>query len=249
MNDQTMEEGIVATYRRVAREYRASDERHVRCGIYEGHCRQLGEITSSFNRMVSVLDVGCGTGRYFHCLRNVKHLVGLDVSPEMLAEAENPVKAGEITARKVELVCASASVVEFPEASFDLIFSLGMFGYGCPVTEELLCRFSKWLVPKGCLYFDVPDLERLGRAIRCRRALKQMIYPMLPGGAQDWWDRRCDWLPLFAYTQAELRGLVESCGLTRVQIFPREQRFPKERRYKLECIASAGDALVSKKFF
>jgi SAM-dependent methyltransferase len=241
MNRQKMEESIRASYRQVAREYRTSDERHVRCEIYEAHCGKLQEITSSFNRMVSVLDVGCGTGRYFHCLRNVKHLVGLDMSPEMLKEAENPVKASEITARKIELICASADSAEFPAGSFDLVFTLGMFGHGCPVTDELLCRFAKWLAPGGFLYFDAPDQEQLELGLRWRLAVKQLVYPRLPEGIQEWWDRRCGWMPWFAYSQSELRSLVKSCGFGRVEILSREQRLPSERRYKLECIASLED--------
>ena len=34
-----------------------------------------------------VLDLGCGTGRYFHCLNNISCLVGIDISPDMLEVA------------------------------------------------------------------------------------------------------------------------------------------------------------------
>jgi SAM-dependent methyltransferase len=239
---QKMEESLKASYRHVAREYRASDEHHVGCAIYLAHCLQLNTITSSFKRLISVLDVGCGTGRYFHCLRNVKHLVGIDISPEMLAEAENPVRASEITAHKIELVCANANAAELPMGSFDLILSLGMFGHGCPVTEDLLRCFSKWLRRDGVLYFDAPDLDRLAWTIRWRRALKGVVYPLLPFRAQEHWDKQNNWISHFAYSEAELRALLDSSGFGTVQISSREQRFAEESRHKLECIASLAKA-------
>jgi SAM-dependent methyltransferase len=94
----------------------------------------LREISTSFGQPISVLDAGCGTGRYFHCLENVALLVGMDLSPEMLAAARHPVRRDSVAARRVQLLCQNICRACFPAGTFDFVYSLGMFGNGCPVT-------------------------------------------------------------------------------------------------------------------
>src|SRR4051812_13209243 len=95
---QVLEENIREGYRRVTAQYRRDDELEV---TTENHCRLgrlLRRICRSFPPGIAVLDVGCGTGRYFHCLENVAHLTGVDISENMLAAARNPVRKEWITA-------------------------------------------------------------------------------------------------------------------------------------------------------
>jgi hypothetical protein len=35
--------------------------------------KTLTQITLSFDNPIAALDLGCGTGRYFHCLKTLKH--------------------------------------------------------------------------------------------------------------------------------------------------------------------------------
>ena len=51
-----------------------------------------------------VADLGCGTGRYFWGLRNVRTLVGLDASEAMLTEARRPLREDRVNAATLTLV-------------------------------------------------------------------------------------------------------------------------------------------------
>src|SRR5215471_10117664 len=107
--------------------YRQDDEVAV---LTEGHQRLNGvlrELSGSFGRDVSVLDLGCGTGRYFHCLQQVERLTAADISIHMLREARMPVRADRITCGRIDLVCADISRLPFAHESFDLIYSVGVF--------------------------------------------------------------------------------------------------------------------------
>ncbi len=111
------------------------------------------------------MGAGCGTGRYFHCLESVERLVGLEISEDMLAAAQNPVRKEQITAARIEPRRENVYLSSFPPQSFHFIYSLGMFGHGCPVTVEVCNRFCQWLKAGGKLLFNVVDFSGLPRAI------------------------------------------------------------------------------------
>src|SRR5262249_8976452 len=54
----------------------------------------LRSVCDRFSAPIDALDLGCGTGRYFHALRGVRRLVGIDVSEPMLKRALTPVDGG-----------------------------------------------------------------------------------------------------------------------------------------------------------
>src|SRR2546421_9276181 len=91
LNYQQMEEQITAGYRDITVQYRRDDEVEVLSANHERLTHSLQQICRSFQHPIIVLDAGCGTGRYFHCLENVQSLTGIDISEEMLAAAANPV--------------------------------------------------------------------------------------------------------------------------------------------------------------
>ena len=76
-----------------AREYRRHDEELDKVAAYEMFCSWLRDVSLSFGRHIDVLDLGCGTGRYFCAVSNARTLVGLDASAAMLNEAQHPVNA------------------------------------------------------------------------------------------------------------------------------------------------------------
>src|SRR5689334_17780943 len=88
-----------------SKNYRDADELEVETDNHEHFCRLLKEMTLSFGHSILALDLGCGTGRYFHCLKNVDRLMGVDVSVEMLKQAKMPVKKELISIDRVDLIC------------------------------------------------------------------------------------------------------------------------------------------------
>jgi len=78
--------------------------RHARFGDVEGR----------------VLDVACGTGTNFRYLPDTVDLVGIDVSPEMLANAEEQLTELELEGTLREM---DAQSLDFPDDSFDAVIS------------------------------------------------------------------------------------------------------------------------------
>src|SRR6266404_5790826 len=103
MNYAAVEETIKAGYREVSSQYRNDDEIEVTTANHHRICATLQRICVSFSHPIKALDVGCGTGRYFHCLTNVEELTGIDISEDMLAAAANPVCQTEITVQQIKL--------------------------------------------------------------------------------------------------------------------------------------------------
>src|SRR6516162_1504271 len=158
MNYHVVEETIRAGYREVTSQYRRDDEVEVTTLNHRRISATLREICGSFHDAIKVLDVGCGTGRYFHCLANVDTLTGVDITEEMLREAKHPVRNEDVTVRNIRLLRANIYAAEFPAGSFHFIYSLGMFGNGCPVTAGICNKFYEWLLPGGVLFFNTVDV-------------------------------------------------------------------------------------------
>src|SRR5437867_2451402 len=114
MDYELVAANLRASYREVNPKYRQDDEIEVTTENHRHYSHILRGISSSFARPITVLDVGCGTGRYFHCLKNVEQLVGIDVSPDMLRAAESPVRESEITAEEIQLICENIFLASFP---------------------------------------------------------------------------------------------------------------------------------------
>src|SRR5919199_3734443 len=76
--------------------YRESDELEVTNENHKRYCSILADISRSCGDRISVLDLGCGTGRYFHCLQHVERLIGIDIALDMLKHARSPVKSNKI---------------------------------------------------------------------------------------------------------------------------------------------------------
>jgi SAM-dependent methyltransferase len=227
------------TYRKAAAEYRRDDEIEVHT---DHHCwiwKTLADLSSSFGREIWALDAGCGTGRHFHCLKDVKSLVGLDLSPEMLRAARTPIRAELVSVKDIELVCGDVHKVTFPPRSFDLIYSLGMFGYGCELTVEVLNRFHDWLSPDGILLIDISDTSGVLRSVRFGAALKKLAYLMLPAVAQKRIDDRRG-IPFSPVSRKELARLLRQSAFPDWEIYRRPYQSPCWSVSKLECIATRG---------
>jgi SAM-dependent methyltransferase len=228
-------------YSQAVRQYREDDERDVLGKDHQKVASILTKISSSFDHPISVLDAGCGTGRYFHCLKNTARLIGMDVSDEMLDAARNPVKSEEISARQIDLIRGNLYTVSFPAFSFDLIFSIGMFGNGCPVTVELCNKLYDWLKPGGYLFFDTLDFESVPWPVRLRKRARQTIYSLLPERMQNAWDEKSGWLPFFITSQKHLGRILKASKFRQSLVSSIPHQLTTGSGRKLECLAVKED--------
>ena len=119
-------------------------------------CEILASVSGEMSGPLRVLDAGCGTGRYFHCLRQTASIFGMDMSTGMLQAARRPVCANQIQGNTY-LICGSLFEVQFQPGSFHLIACIGVLGHLVPVEVEWLRTVHGWLATRGRLVFTCDD--------------------------------------------------------------------------------------------
>jgi SAM-dependent methyltransferase len=225
-------------YSAAAEQYRKDDEIEVTTGHHRHLSRLLKEITLSFGRPITVLDAGCGTGRYFYCLKNVERLIGMDITPAMLDRAREPVNGDCISARDIQLVVGNVFFASFAPHSFDFIYSLGMFGHGCPMTVDICNRFHSWLTADGELLFDTVDVSGLTWSERLKKHARHCVYHLLPERLQTVMDERQKHIPFFTLTKRELSGIMRTTRFSRFRVSSHVCESPLWEGRHLICRAS-----------
>ncbi len=189
--------------------YRESDGRWINAPTHTELNEFVTEVSMSFGRPIAVLDLGCGTGRYFHCLRNLRSLTGVDISPDMLRLARHPVREGDVLC-PLTLVCGNIADVRFADKSFDLIYSMGVFGHFLPLDAYILEKVERMLKGGGMFVFTVVD-KNSPRTTSWKRRAAETVLPMLPRSLKRNVQAR---LRSFCVSEDELRSLI-----TRAQLF------------------------------
>lgn len=223
-------------YDETAQKYRQQDEEHISGADYKHLSRLLKDVSMSFSRQIDVMDLGCGTGRYFHCLANVRRLVGLDISQEMLDAAKTPVKRNQVTAGEIVLIQGDLFSANLPPQSFDLIYCLGVFGNGCEASKEVCAKIYDCLKPGGIWFFDATDVSGLPLRFRFRKWLVSRVYALLPRRLKQIWLNRSGWPPFFGHNAEKVRATLTSQGFCIESIASRRSRLPSGDGYKLETL-------------
>ena len=173
-----------------AERYRAHDD-----AIREGETvarldEWLRTICDRFERPIDVLDLGCGTGRFFHALTNVHRLVGIDVSPAMLARARRPV--GGAAAEQTTLVEGDFLTYEFGASQFDVVYSIGVLAEHSPLDAIVARRVAGWLRPGGLFGFSAVHVESssIPKSMRRRIGEAATAMPFVPAAARTAIRRR-----------------------------------------------------------
>jgi len=224
-------------YGKQAPQYRLDDEIEVTTEHHRHLRGVLEALSASFDRPIRVLDAGCGTGRYFHCVRNTAELVGLDLCPEMLVAARSPVLAHQVSIGKISLLCANIFEISFPDGAFDFIYSLGMFALGCPISPGILQNFHRWLAPDGRFFFNVTDRSGIAWQKRLRRGIRSLFYRVGPQPVKKLLDARSSHPVNCALTRCELAALMRESAFDRFRIISQPCLSPLWHGRHLECLA------------
>jgi SAM-dependent methyltransferase len=189
-------------------------------GMFDHYGMLLRDLSSSFGRPIQALDVGCGTGRYFHCLRNVDRLVGTDLSAHMLEQARNPVHTGSISIPDIELLCGELHGLSLEPARFDLIYSIGVFGEYSPLDRKLIQSFLRLLRPGGKFFITAVDaasrisVPERGQPSFARRVARKTL-PILPGMLRLGINRV---LSPFYTTRPRLEAIFRKAGVAKYEM-------------------------------
>lgn len=166
---------------RYARQYRDRDEQLLQEATYQDFISWLQEICNRFQHPIDVLDLGCGTGRYFWGVHKARRLVGFDASASMLAEARHPIRADQISAGSISLVQGDLATHDFPGQSFDLVYSIGVLAEHVPLDTALVSRVSRWLKPGGRFAFTTVDPQSADVPQTLQRRVAALALPLAPG--------------------------------------------------------------------
>lgn len=164
-----------------ARKYRDRDEALLEEATYQNLVAWLKQVCGRFHHRIDVLDLGCGTGRYFWGVDNARSLVGFDASAAMLAEARYPVRADRIGAREIRLVRGDLATQAFPDCSFDLVYSIGVLAEHVPLDAAIVDRIWRWLKPNGRFAFTTVDPQSPDVPQTLQRQLAGLVLPIAPG--------------------------------------------------------------------
>ena len=107
-----------------------------------------------------ILDAGVGTGRNFPFYPPGSEVVGIDLSPAMLARAERRRRAA---AAKIELRPMDVTQLEFPDRSFDAAVATFLF---CTLPDQL----------------QVAGMRELGRVVKPGGIIRCLEYTRPSGG-------------------------------------------------------------------
>ncbi len=202
-------------YDQCARDYRRFDETTADETNPQHTFEVLRKISRSFGRKIKALDVGCGCGRSFHCLENVEHLVGVDISPHMLQEARTPLRAEQVRIPRIDLICANLFEMTLPEQSFDFVYSIGVLGEHSPFDLETCNQLYRLLQPGGVLFFTVVDSTSHEDPKNLKRRFAEFLYPVLPNGYKA---KVAEKLKSFYLSESELQAVMNASQFPRYEI-------------------------------
>ena len=163
-----------------ARRYRDRDDQLEAVSSNQQLIDWLGSVCDRFDHSIDVLDLGCGTGRYFWGLRQVKSLTGLDASAPMLEEARRPIHAERLTATPITLLQGDLMSYAFATSSFDLVYSIGVLGEHVPFDLAIARRVHEWLVPGGRVAFTAVHRDSFSVPRTTGRRFAEVLLPVSP---------------------------------------------------------------------
>lgn len=192
--------------------YRKYDEVFAKTNDFQHYVKVFSDICGRFDKKINVLDIGCGSGRYFHLLKNVQHLTGIDVAAGMVKAAHHPVNEHLMDVEEMELIVGNIYTHDLSGRKYEFIYSIGVLGGHAPFTREMCRRIRSMLTPDGVFYVTVVDLDSRKNL---KRKLAEAVYPVLPRSIKRKLDQR--WKTNYM-TERQLRNQLTDTGFRHVEI-------------------------------
>jgi SAM-dependent methyltransferase len=163
-------------------------------------------------RPSTIIDAGCGTGRWASWLIDAGHrVVGIEQAPSMIAEVQKR-HLGD----RFRLLAENMETVDLGGEKADAVFAMGSLQFTVDPASQL-AKFASWVRPGGCvaLYVDslvarVLELLRTGKTeeamlrLQTRRDVRQML-----GKSAD----------VHLFDEKILRSYFERAGLQAIQSY------------------------------
>lgn len=156
-----------------------------------------------------VLDAGVGTGRNFPFYPSVSSVVGIDLSPAMLARAQRRIATA---ATKVELHQMDVTHLKFPDRSFDAAVATFLF---CVLPDEL----------------QVAGMRELRRVVKPGGIIRCLEYTRPSGGLRRAMTRLWEPWVYWAYGATFDRQTEQKASEAGLKVF--ESRFVHDELIKL----------------
>jgi SAM-dependent methyltransferase len=204
-----------------AERYRAADEQIRGSALVLRFSAWLQQICDSFGREITALDLGCGTGRYFAALSNVRELVAVDVSAHMLEHARTRAAGPDIAVGRITFVEGDFLNQAFTPGQFDLVYSVGVLGEHSPFDRTIAGRVHEWLAPQGAFAFTAVHPFSFSVPRTWQRRLGEWLLPISVGGMRRRLRERLLAGGLYADEQW-VRDVLTSTGFTVESITPFE---------------------------
>ena len=170
------EENLRCHGRKHAEEYAESDQRlsnspdHVM--IRNWLFNHLKVKNKRINRL---LDLGCGTGRWFHVMENAHFILGADFSGEMLNKAKEKILGREHT--NISLVGCDIFNLPLKHDLFDCVVSVGVLAEHAPLNDGLFKEVWRVLKSGGLFLFTA---QKIGIIPKLKVKTAQLLFPILP---------------------------------------------------------------------
>lgn len=174
---------------------------------YKVYSDNLHAACRAVNGPVAVLELGCGTGRYFYFLENVSKLTGMDISGDMLKSAQANIEKN-LPALVPVTNFVESGIEDFDtKDKFDFIYSIGTLGEYCVFNTEVLNKILNFLKPNGFFFFTIVDSESFknDEYVGVRKRIFRQMLKFLPKSLRTKLSGRelviADWKDLFMTTK------------------------------------------------
>lgn len=224
--DQINQRSQDAYSKDAAEHYRQCDERDITTPASKEVITNLMRMSGSFTHRINALDIGCGSGRFFHALKNVDELTGLDLSAHMLNFARNPIKSDEFDINSINLIEGDCFSIDLPKHSFDFIYAVGVFAHPAPFDVTVVNKLYDLLAPGGKMFITAaddndPSYSALFNKTKKRRFVEAVL-PYLGNATQDFFNSRWE---VFLKTEEQLNDIMSASLFENYFIWKMVKRF------------------------